>query len=760
MADFVNAIYKNVSEADLPEPLMKSIKKWGEIIFPFLLCLTMMSAGLHIYTENAVDGYMILAAAVCAAVFAMCVKLRKIRFGGLLYFAVLFIGSFMPGILLPDWPTRIDFVQWFFSGSKAVATRPVFLIIFILFFGFFFCSVVFYFTQIVYRSAVVILISMIPLALAIKAAAAIPNAYPIIISALDLVIFIYYSRKKIKGSSFSGSKISSIVVYSDFAAAAVLLAMIIPKPETAPYYERFEEFMNRFQFGGSGETVMSGDYNRYSGNADDLLNSESRLLYILSTDDPVYMKTQVFDRYDAENNRWESVGENITGSRSWSDHAALLNYEKLADAFEKAAEYEPSLYDDYPSIKYLDGITETESNATVYTQQFPAVYVIAPLRSTYANVVATGAGYSVRSAAGEIFTDLPKLPASAAYTLKYYSESIYGSGMLESGLCDISSEEYEECLRAAEEALYYNDRDSEAYDVVSEFLNEHLNAMEYRQENVTDVSPQIQELSDSITAGLEYDWQKAAAIEQYFYTGGFIYNLTYAPPEDSDTAEFFLFEGKTGTCSDFASAYALLARAAGLTVRYTEGFIPSDGQNPVQETKFIYTENAHAYPEVYIPGAGWVIYEPTQPDLTGGDAGNDGNTSEDILTAVFTAIIGIICLGIFILFIILRPKIEEGIFRLGIRFNGNDPAVKKLYNRHAAAMGKKYSVEYVSMTAEELSAVTEEKTGIDLKPLSVPFSECCYGGKNITDDERKNSYECYMAQYKEINRRNKKRKDR
>ena len=760
MDDIIKSIYGHLSGFALSGKAEKFIKKTGEIIFPFLLCLTMMSAGLYIYTENVIDIYNVIAAAVCAGVFALCSCLRKIKFGGLIYTGLIFAGSFIPGIMLPGWESKFGFVRWFFSGAKAEDTRVSFALVFILVFGFFFCSVVYYFTQIVYRSAAVVLISMIPMALAVKAVVSMPVYYPIILASLDLIIFIFYSRKKIVGKSLSGNSMSSLIVYTDFAVAAIILALIVPKPSETPFYDKFEGFMNLFQFGGSGETVMSGEYNRYSGNADDLLMQESRLLYVIASPQPTYMKTQVFDNYDASNNRWEADVSGLSGNRYWQDTAQSMNFEYLDNALQKAAELDEDFYEQYPFAEKLNGISDPETYSIIYSRQYPAAYVIAPLRTFGVNLSTTGASYSARSGSGEIFTDLVQLPGTADYTVRYYSEDTVYHELISNGYCDISAEEYENMLRRAEELLYPENDLSEEYNVVHTFLNECISAEAYRERTVTDIPESIQALSDELTSGLEYDYQKASAIEQYFYNNGFLYSLAYEAPENSDTAEYFLFESKTGTCSDFASAYTLLARAAGLTVRYVEGFVPQAGDEPGDRTFYIYFENAHAYPEVFIPGAGWVRYEPTIADFSGGSGRDNADIGTDMLTAVFTAVIAVICIGIFILLIILKPKIEETAFRAAVRFKRNDTAVKLLYRRHAQTAGIKYGAPYRAMTADEISVLTEENTGISLEPLADSFTEVCYGRKPVTGEQRRSAYDCYKAQYKEMTHKTKKGKDR
>ena len=727
-------------------------EKLEGMIFPLLLCMVMMSAGLYIYTENYVDGYTVLAAVLCTALFALFYRLKKMKLGGLLYCVFLFFAMFVPNLLLPGWRDKASFVQWFFSGAEAVDTKASYLLTFVFLFCIFFSSAVFYFTQAIYRSSAVILLSMIPAAIAVKVAFPLPIYYPITLVSINLVLFIFYGRKDITKKSITGSKISALIVYTDFAAAAVMLAVIIPKPSVTPYYEQFESFMNRFQFGVRAGTTMSGEYSRYSGNADDLLNQESQLLYIINSNDPTYMKTQVFDYFDPEHNRWDIGDGHPDVSSVWQKQANLLSYEMLSEALNTAAEYDPTLYERYPSARFLDYIEEKEGNSTVFPNNFPAVYVIAPLRSINAYVASVGAEYSFRTKEGEVFTDLDILPANASYSLKYYSESVYNT-MLDSGACDISAEDYGDLLAEAAELL--SGRNQEAYDTVEAFLDEHLNAMSYAEKTATAVSSEIQALSDSLTAGLNYDYEKAKAIEQYFYNGGFLYSLAYRAPEDSDTTEFFLFESRTGTCSDFASAFTLLARAAGLTVRYAEGFVPSAGDSPREGIYYIMTENAHAYPEVYIPGAGWVRYEPTIADFSGRRNGG-GVNSEDYYTFLFTAIIFTIGIGLFVLLLILRPKIMEKMFRLGVRFSNNDRAVKMLYNRHAKRIGTKYKVNSSAMTAEEISLLTEEKTGISLEPLSAGFTEVCYGGNTVDDQARRSAYECYISQTKELNRKKKK----
>jgi len=71
----------------------------------------------------------------------------------------------------------------------------------------------------------------------------------------------------------------------------------------------------------------------------------------------------------------------------------------------------------------------------------------------------------------------------------------------------------------------------------------------------------------------------------------------------------FLFVDKRGHCEYFASALALLGRAAGVPTRLVMGYRVSE-RSPFGY--FVVRErNAHAWVEAWLPGAGWVTRDAT-----------------------------------------------------------------------------------------------------------------------------------------------------
>jgi hypothetical protein len=74
--------------------------------------------------------------------------------------------------------------------------------------------------------------------------------------------------------------------------------------------------------------------------------------------------------------------------------------------------------------------------------------------------------------------------------------------------------------------------------------------------------------------------------------------------------DWFLFDLRVGFCNYYASSEVILLRSLGIPARLAVGFTEGDYQRGTNTT-LVYERNAHAWPEVYFPGMGWVEFEPT-----------------------------------------------------------------------------------------------------------------------------------------------------
>jgi len=120
--------------------------------------------------------------------------------------------------------------------------------------------------------------------------------------------------------------------------------------------------------------------------------------------------------------------------------------------------------------------------------------------------------------------------------------------------------------------------------------------------------PSLVGIARSVTAGATTEYAKAVALQDYFHTNAFTYSLSPPSDDSANALVDFLTTTKTGYCQQFAGAFAVLARLAGLPTRIAVGFQSGGFHNGAYQ---VTDADAHAWPEVYFPTVGWVPFEPT-----------------------------------------------------------------------------------------------------------------------------------------------------
>ena len=130
---------------------------------------------------------------------------------------------------------------------------------------------------------------------------------------------------------------------------------------------------------------------------------------------------------------------------------------------------------------------------------------------------------------------------------------------------------------------------------------------------VPEIVPQrVHDLTFDIIAeaGAETKYERAIAIRD-FLLSEFPYTISPVPvPRGVCFVDFFLFEGREGYCTYFASAMAIMARIAGIPSRYVEGFVLPPTPEP-NTAVVVSNRMAHAWVEIYLEGFGWYIIEAT-----------------------------------------------------------------------------------------------------------------------------------------------------
>ncbi|WP_208591198.1 transglutaminase TgpA family protein [Gracilibacillus suaedae] len=129
----------------------------------------------------------------------------------------------------------------------------------------------------------------------------------------------------------------------------------------------------------------------------------------------------------------------------------------------------------------------------------------------------------------------------------------------------------------------------------------------------------VSELALEVTEGEDNRYDKAQAIESYFSTNGYVYQIedVSVPEEGEDYVDQFLFETKVGYCDNFSTSMVVMLRALDIPARWVKGFtggVEAADQPPLPDDYSLYevtNNNAHSWVEVYFPESGWVPFEPT-----------------------------------------------------------------------------------------------------------------------------------------------------
>ncbi|MFP4498154.1 MAG: transglutaminaseTgpA domain-containing protein, partial [Vulcanimicrobiota bacterium] len=106
------------------------------------------------------------------------------------------------------------------------------------------------------------------------------------------------------------------------------------------------------------------------------------------------------------------------------------------------------------------------------------------------------------------------------------------------------------------------------------------------------------------------DYRKALAVSQYLKdTYPYDLEIPYFP-DDCDTVDYFLFEQRRGYCEHFATSLAIMLRTQGIPARMVFGYLP--GHYDVFSRLYsVKQSDAHSWVEAYVPGYGWMSFDPT-----------------------------------------------------------------------------------------------------------------------------------------------------
>ena len=295
--------------------------------------------------------------------------------------------------------------------------------------------------------------------------------------------------------------------------------------------------------------------------------------------------------------------------------------------------------------------------------------------------------------------------------------------------------------------VYYGDVSPEDYSQILSIFD--------RYTEKGGVTERIDKLAKDITKDCKTDFEKCSAIVDYFEDNGYIYDLEYIP--DDESIDYFLFESKTGVCTSYATSMVLMARALDIPTRYVEGFAAyernDDGDIVVRDS------HAHAFVEAYIPGAGWVTFDPTVPDYRGVENYNNNNAANVIRTFMdyFSKIALFLGVVFVLVFVIFLDRIIEFFFRIRMKFRKTTQEKSMaLYERivRLLEISSDKDKHIRGMTPGEILAMGTER-GAEISRAVSLFEQVCFGGYKPADVEFEAAYSCYKQSWKALAGKNK-----
>ena len=210
---------------------------------------------------------------------------------------------------------------------------------------------------------------------------------------------------------------------------------------------------------------------------------------------------------------------------------------------------------------------------------------------------------NVKEAGGDLYYD--RTDGAVSYSVRYYYINNNSPSFIKMAAG----------MRADDENVWREVTEEYSVSDNSEYSYDNYLVYRERMKSVylpeTKVSERMESFLNELMEGADSDMEKLRRIEALLSSMEYSVNPGPMPPE-VDTAEEFLdhliFETQTGYCVYYATAFVLLARYEGIPARYVQGFRVI----PQKYSAVTVTGNsAHAWPECYINGVGWVIFEPT-----------------------------------------------------------------------------------------------------------------------------------------------------
>ena len=741
------------------------------LLDPILLYTTLiMSVLMYHYYDKSMTQFVVASYVVTYFLFRLFDFMNKRKIiggvlyiftGYLFYLAVVYFGrrgwDYYEEVLQTK---NISYGLWFITPQLALDYNIWYSRLTFMLFSFFMASVIYYFTRIRYRVFMGFLIFIIPFLIYGKEYEKMPVIFIILLAASYIAVMVYCRQLHNVGNVVIVGKRDILTSSGIFIVVLTIIASIMPKPVVKENREAIENFIAAERFTDRLVASLSGFKGTSTGSQFRGVNSDA-LLYVADAEEGLRFKTRTFSEYDYISDSWSAYRLDQAPSREGKTIPLNICVNgQLTDSILKAASLDKSFAKKYGLEKYAGKESKKPEVKEVGLISVFDTGNIVPVPQFVQKV--TGASYEGKLSyvpTGIVIAESP-IKVQDGFRFEYSADTFFTDPQNKAIIDTIGKTDYRKMLS---EALGIIDdaRNNEAdysqvrkYDKLYLRIKNEMADYEDAEHSELDYGEKvrIKELADSITKGLENDYDKARALEMYFFNNDYIYDLSYVKSE-GENAENFLFVTHRGVCYEYATAMVMLARASGIPARFCEGY---NMQNKIKTGKYagqygITARDAHGYPELYIKGFGWVSFEPTvtsgevQEEVERGEATHKLSSAGIVIfIAALLALLGYIC----------SPYISDRVF---LRVNR-----KRRPSAAAIAVIRRLSRLYGlgrTCTSGEVSSAVMERCGVDISETAALFDAAAYGGAELNEAARDKVLADYSAAYAALieNRRKQKK---
>lgn len=585
---------------------------------------------------------------------------------------------------------------------------------------FLYSSMIYYFSVIITRVIILILLYFIPLILYAKGAYKADSIFVYIFLISLFYILVLEIKNNTINKKISINVNSKHMIFTGGVAILTILfiAIIFPKPEKLPTIGFLDKVKNYVQdYTKSNLKGFSVEWGNSRNVNESTTDGEDVVLYNLTGNNPGYLIVKNYDVF--ENGMWKEEEE------SFFSGSSINKLEKIYPIESTIA-----IIDEYSGndeiIKKAKNAERTKEAIVNISNKFTTRFIVHPSK-TQSCKLATGGDDVYLSGFDMLFLkDGKTFQSKSNYSISYIKDNPNIESKEAILLTYLNDERYLNLLKeCATSSKYEKEKEN-----VTTINNSYTKLSE-------DTSDKLINLSKNITNGKESTYAKAKAIESYFRGGSYIYSLTLPKNTGKESyIDYFIFEGKTGFCVQYATAMTLLCRASGIPARYVEGYVV-DEEDKHAGVYEVNAKKGHAFVEVYIAGYGWKIFDPT-PGIVevSSEIVNEEGKTETALSSnnkSIYIIIGIVSIGVLFIgieYLTKRKRKLNKILKLS-----NEEAFEEIIKDIILLLKSCNLISKNGETLMRFSTRVDEELNINFKNIIEKYYDYKYAFKNLSKED-------------------------